>query len=407
MAGTSKRYYVVNDNYNQDLDLYYGSGFPSYVIYKQRGNGGDTAMIFFSEKNLPIADVFPDPPGFAYPVGYVGDTVHPSVDGSNKYIVTMTSTIDVDRHPKFYVADTENDLRDMLIRLFPAVPLTGTTYDSYLNLLNELHGPGNGYLTYHNILHPGFPFPSSYSDSTYLNPSLVIDPYFRDCWDRSSNAFYDISYHNGSSTFISPAGVPNVNFSTTGAFTGLNTKPLIGIDYFNTVAPITSTGSTMGIEFWVKNADNTAGVSIPAFIRGWSSGQIACGVTINNGTVYAYSNGSQVQVSISNILNAGIWNHIFVSYEQVGAGVGIRCWVNGADFTLGGSPITGNAIVGTHQETATIGCYTANGTSIDGSMPTFGSTHEIAMVRFYGNDTLSLNSEIEYLYQATYERFFL
>ena len=407
MAYTSKKYYVVNDNYGSELNNYYDSYYSSFPIYKQRGSTSNNNMIIFKENNLPINDFFPDPPSLAYPVGYANDTVHPSVDGSNKYVITMTSDIDNDHHPKFYVADDPEDLLDKLHKILPTVVLTGGTYNSYLNLLNELHGPANGYLTYNNLLHPGFPFPPGADDNRYLNPSLVLDPYFRDCWDRSTNAFYDISYHNQSSSFTSPSGLPTVDFNTTGAFRNLDARPLIGLDYFNTVAPITTTGSTMGIEFWVLNGDNTNGASVPAFIRGWSSGSISCGVTINDGTIYAYSNGAEVQVSVPNILNAGIWNHVYVSYEQYSGGIGLKCYINGADFTNTGIPIIGNAIVGTHQETASIGCYTADGTTIDGTKTTLTNKQQLALIRFYNNDTLSLNANISDLYQSTYERFFL
>ena len=406
MAGTIPKYYVVNDNYNSDLNYYYNIDYPSYPIYKQGGNSVDTNMIIFKANNLPIADVFPDPPGLTYPVGYIGDTIHPSVDGTGKYVITMTSTIDMDRHPKFYVADDASDLLDKLRRILQYVPLTGTTTESYLSLLNELQGPANGYLTYNNILHTGFPFVSGQSDSLYPNPNLVLDPFFIDCWDRTTNAFYDISYHNRSSIFASPGGVPGFETTRRGVFTGLDSRPIIGIDHFNTIAPITSTGDTIGIEFWMINGNNTSGQSIPAFIRGWSSGTISCGVTINDGTIYAYSNGVEVQVSTPNILN-NLWNHIFVSYEQSGGGIGIRCWVNGGDVTLGGIPIVGNVVVGTHQETTSIGCYTNNGTAIDATKPTFGPDHQIGVIRCYNNDTISTTNQVPYLYQATYDRFYL
>ena len=117
MAYTSKKYYVVNDNYGSELNNYYDSYYSSFPIYKQRGSTSNNNMIIFKENNLPIDDVFPDAPGLAYPVGYVNDTVHPSVDGSNKYVITMTSDIDNDHHPKFYVADDPEDLLDKLHKI--------------------------------------------------------------------------------------------------------------------------------------------------------------------------------------------------------------------------------------------------------------------------------------------------
>jgi hypothetical protein len=407
MAYTKPIYYVVNDNYNSDLNYYYDASYPDRIIYKQGSNSIDTSMIIFKGNNLPINDYFPDPPGVAYPVGYVGDTIHPSVDGTGKYVITMTSTIDMDRHPKFYVADNPGALNVALRRILQGVSLTGLSATQANNaLLTELHGTSNGYLTYNNQLHTGFPFVSGQSDLLFPEPNLVLDPFFTDCWDRTTNAFYDISYHNGTSFFTSPGGVPGFETTRRGAFAGLDSKPIIGIDHFNTVAPITSTGDTIGIEFWMINGDNTSGQSIPAFIRGWSSGTISCGVTINDGTIYAYSNGVENQISIPNILN-NLWNHIFVSYEQSGGGIGIRCWVNGNDVTLGGIPIPGNVVVGTHQETTSIGCYTNNGTAVDATKPTFGPDHQIGIIRCYDNDTVSVTNQVPYLYQATYDRFFL
>ena len=407
---TTKIYYVVNDNYSSELNTDFDTNWPSQIIYKQRGSNLDTNMIILKENNLPMPDVFPDAPAIAYPVGYVGDTIHPSVDGWHstrpKFIVTMTSTIDADRHPKFYVADSEADLKIMLERLFPNIPTDDYDQIVIRNLLNELHGPGNGYLTYNNFLHPGTPFPLTQSDSIYTNPKLVLDPFFLDCWDGTTNEFYDISYtKNRNDFFSSPIGLTPV--SSVGAFKSLDTYPIIKADYFNGIAPISGSGDPTGIEFWIKGADNTSGLAIPAFIRGWSSGTISCGVTINNGTVYAYLDGVETQVSITGILVAGVYNHIFVSYEQYSGGIAVKCYVNGADATLGGVPISGKPVVGTHQEASSIGCYTNNGTAIDSSKPTFGTTHEIAMIRYYDNDTLSLTGQIPYLYQASCDRFIL
>jgi hypothetical protein len=411
----TKIYYVVNDNYSSELNTDFDTNWPSQIIYKQRGSNLDTNMIILKENNLPIPDVFPDAPSIAYPAGYVGDTIHPSVDGWDSrdpyFIVTMASTIDVDRHPKFYVARSEEQLFLMLSKLFPNISTANYTQIVIREFLNELYGPGNGYLTYNNFLHPGTTFPLTQSDSIHVNPKLVLDPFFLDCWDGTTNAFFEISYtKNRNDFFSSPVGVPPI--SSIGAFNSLDTNPIIKPDYFNGVgggsgiAPITGSGDPTGIEFWIKGADNTSGVAIPAFIRGWSSG-VSCGVTINNGTVYAYLDGVETQVSIPGILNAGIYNHIFVSYEQYSGGIGVKCYVNGVDFTLGGIPISGIPVVGTHQEASSIGCYTHNGTGIDVTKPRFGPTHEIAMIRYYDNDTLSLTGQIPYLYQASCDRFIL
>jgi hypothetical protein len=414
MAATTKIYYVVNDNYTSELNTDFDLNWPSQIIYKQRGSNLDTNMIIFKENDLPIPDVFPDAPSIAYPIGYVGDTIHPSVDGWDsrtlKFIVTMASTIDVDRHPKFYVATSEEELFLMLSKLFPNISTANNDTQIVIReFLNELYGPGNGYLTYNNFLHPGTTFPLTQSDSIHVNPKLVLDPFFLDCWGGTTNGFvnefYDISYtKNRNDFFSSPTGMPPI--SNVGAFNSLDTNPIIKPDYFNGISPISGTGDTIGIEFWIKGADNTLGVAIPAFIRGWSN-LVSCGVTINNGTVYAYLDGVETQVSMLNILNAGVYNHIFVSYEQYLGSFAVKCYINGENFTLGGVPISGKAVAGLHQEASSIGCYTYDGTHMDVTKPRFQPTHEIAMIRYYDNDTLSLTGQIPYLYKASRDRFIL
>lgn len=404
MAGTSKRYYVVNDNYNQDLGGYFGTSYPSKIRYKQMSGNSDTSIIIFKEDHLPEEPGYEiQPPGISYPNLYVGDTLHPSVDGTNKYVITMSSTIDFDRHPKFYVVDSPSELLTTLHKLFPAVSTSGNTNDVLRNLLAELHGLGNGYLTYNNTLYPGIPFPFYQVDAVYAGIRLVVDPYFPDCWDRTNNSFYDISYAVHTE-FSSPNGLPSID-NPTGAFTNLSTNPIINPTHFTTADPITSTGHTMGIEFWVKDTYDTDGEYIPAFIRGWSSGTISCGVTILDGTIHVYSNGSLLKVSQTNAIDASGWYHVYVSYEVYGSGIGIKVYVNGSDATLNGVTVVGNAVVGTHNETTSIGCYTTDGTSVDNSKPKFGPTHQIAMIRYYNGDAISIGSEVSNLYLASFDRF--
>lgn len=400
----SVRYYVVNDNYNQDLGGYFGTNYASKVRYKQMSGNSDTSIIIFKEDHLPEEPGFEIyPPAIAYPNSYVGDTLHPSVDGTNKYVITTSSTIDMDRHPKFYVVDDSSELLTTLHKLFPSVSITGNTNQVFRNLLAELHGVGNGYLTYNNTLYPGMPFPWYQADEAYAGIRLAIDPYFPDCWDGSTNAFYEISYAVHTQ-FSSPAGLPSID-TTNGAFTNLNSNPIINSDHFNSADPITTTGHTMGIEFWIKDANDTAGIYIPAFIRGWSSGTISCGVTILDGTIHAYSNGVETKISHTNAIDTYGWYHVYVSYETDGAGIAIKAYVNGGDVTTGSGKVSGNAVVGTHNETSSIGCYTNNGTAIDSSKPRFNPSHQIAMVRYYNNDDLSTGNHVPNLYLASFDRF--
>jgi len=406
MAITSKRYYVVNDNYNQDLGNYFAVNYASKVRYTQISDGLDTSLIIFKEDHLPEEPGYDtQPPAIGYPSMYVGDYIHPSVDGTNKYVIMVSSTIDLDRHPKFYVVDSASELLNTLHRIFPSVSITGTTNDVVRAHLSELYGPGNGVLTYNNTFYPGVAFPPYPSNTIFAGMRLAIDPYFPDCWDRSSNEFFDISYAVHS-YFASPIGLPSVD-TANGAFTNLNTNPIINMDYFNTADPITTSLHTMGIEFWIKDAHDTGGISIPAFIRGWSSGTISCGVTILDGTIYAYSGGVETKISMDNMIDTFGWYHVYVSYEQYGAGTGMKAYVNGNDATLGGGgiPVVGNAVVGTHNETSSIGCYTGDGTTIDGSKPRFSADHQITMIRYYNGDTLSLTSQVPNLYLASFDRF--